>query len=331
MDRNELNKLAQKYMDGTATPEEKRLLDQWYDTIHTGWPEMVNLDTPETESEIRQRMFDNLSNKLFVETHRKVERIPTFSIKHMAKWIGAAAAVLALIYFVWSGYDQDSTTRALVTEKKVVQVPLNRVVRLTLPDSSKVWLNAGSVFRYPKSFTGKTRVVELVEGRAFFDIRHQSQHPFIVKTNNLNITVLGTSFDVRSYKKEGTTRVSVVTGKVGITMPNRVDGQVIMLLPKQAVVLSNTTNQLVKGPAQGAEVNAWCKNNFVFEQESLNNVFKALEKEYHAKITVEDKKLLDERISIKLNNQHLDTIMEILSFTKHFNYQMANDSTIIIK
>jgi transmembrane sensor len=331
MDRNELNKLAQKYLDGTATPEEKRLLDQWYDTIHTGWPEMVDLEEPETEADIRRRMFDNLRNELFVKTPAKAEHSPLFSIKRMAKWVGAAAAVLALIYFVRPGYDPDSTTKTLVIEKKVVQVPLNRVMRLTLPDSSKVWLNAGSVLRYPKSFAGKTRVVELIEGRAFFDIRHQSHHPFIVKTNNLNITVLGTSFDVRSYKKEGTTRVSVVTGKVGITMPNRANGQVIMLLPKQAVVLSNITNQLVKEPVQEAEINAWCKNNFVFEQESLNNVFKALEKEYHAKITVDDKKLLNERISIKLNNQHLDTIMEILSFTKHFNYQMANDSTIIIK
>jgi transmembrane sensor len=330
MDRNKLNILAQKYLDGAATPEEKRLLDQWYDTVHTGWPEMVDLDKPETGSDIRQRMFDNLRDELFVKTTRKVEYVPAFSIKRMAKWIGAAAAVLALMYFAWS-YDQSVTDKAPVFEKKLVQVPLNRVMRLTLPDSSKVWLNAGSVFRYPKSFSGKTRVVELVEGRAFFDIRHQSQHPFIVKTDNLNITVLGTSFDVRNYKKEGTTRVSVVTGKVGITMPNRANGQVIMLLPKQAVVLSNVTNQLVKGPVQEVEVNAWCKNNFVFEQESLNNVFKALEKEYHAKITVEDKKLLNERISIKLNNQHLDTIMEILSFTKHFNYQMANDSTIIIK
>jgi transmembrane sensor len=331
MDRNKLNILAQKYLDGTATPEEKRLLDQWYDTIHTGWPETVNLDKPESEADVRQRMLDKLSNELFVKTPVKVERIPVFSIKRMAKWVGAAAAVLALAYFAWSGYDQSITDKALVSEKKLVQVPLNRVMRLILPDSSKVWLNAGSVFRYPKNFTGKTRVVELVEGRAFFDIRHQSQHPFIVKTRNLNITVLGTSFDVRSYKNEGTTRVSVVTGKVGITMPSRANNQVIMLLPKQAVVLSNKTNQLVKGPVQETEVNAWCKNNFLFEQESLSNVFKALEKEYHAKITVEDKKLLNERISIKLNNQHLDTIMEILSFTKHFNYQMANDSTIIIK
>ena len=204
-------------------------------------------------------------------------------------------------------------------------------MHLTLSDGSKVWLNAGSVFRYPKNFTGKVRMVELVEGRAFFDVEHQANHPFVVKTKNLDITVLGTSFDVRSYKNEGTTRVSVVTGKVGITMPDKADRTVIMLLPKQQVTLRSVTSQLVKEPAPLAAVNDWCKNNFVFEQESLGNVFKALEKEYNTKITVNNQKLLDERISIKLNNQHLDTIMEILSFTKHFKYQMANDSTVVIK
>jgi transmembrane sensor len=153
-------------------------------------------------------------------------------------------------------------------------------MHLTLPDGSKVWLNAGTVFRYPKTFTGKIRAVELLEGRAFFDIKHQTDHPFIVKTKSINITVLGTSFDVRSYKKEGTTCVSVVTGKVGITRPDKANVKAIMLIAKQQVVVCNEVDCVRKVPVDEPQVNAWCKNNFVFDQESLSSVFKALEKEY---------------------------------------------------
>jgi ferric-dicitrate binding protein FerR (iron transport regulator) len=204
-------------------------------------------------------------------------------------------------------------------------------MEVILPDGSKVWLSAHSIFKYPKVFLGKTRQVELVEGRAFFDVKHQSDHPFIVKTESLNITVLGTSFDVSANQKEGTTKVSVVSGKVGVTFNGKRNQHAIMLLPKQQIVLSNANNQIKKEPAQEAVVNLWCKSPLVFEQENLNNIFKALEKQYNTRITVDNKQLLDERISITLSNQHLDTIMAILSFTKHFKYQIANDSTVVIK
>jgi len=330
MDSNEIKILAQKYMDGTATPEEKRLLDEWYDTIHSGTPEIVELNHPETEEVIRKRMFDNLSEQLFDKQPETVQTARAFKMQRLVKWMGSVAAVLALAYFAWSWHDQSTPVKAVAVEKRLVKVSKSGIIHLTLPDNSKVWLSAGSIFKYPKSFKGKDRVVDLVEGRAFFDIKHQSDHPFIVKTKTLNITVLGTSFDVRSYKKEGTTRVSVVTGKVGVK--NNGNGQWIMLLPKQQVVLSNLTFQEVKETNREPEVNAWYKNNFDFDQESLGNVFKVLEKEYNTKIIVDNQDLLSEKITVKLNNlQPLDTILQTLSFTKHFKYQMANDSTIVIR
>jgi len=327
MDKNELQALAQKYLEGTATPQEKQLLDEWYDIVQTGSPEIVNLKRDEAEADVQQRMYNKLNQQLFKpQQKRDIGAL----IKRISIWVSSAAAVLALTFFAWSWYVNNKSL-AVQSDGQVVNVPYNRVMHLTLPDSSRVWLNAGSIFRYPKKFIGKTRTVELLEGRAFFDVRHQTQHPFIVKTKNLNITVLGTSFDVRSYKKEGTTQVRVVTGKVGITVPNGIHKDAIMLLPKQQITLSNVSSRLVTGVAQDAKVSEWTKNNFVFEQESLGNVFKALEKEYNTQISVDNKKLLDERITIKLNNQHLDTIMEILSYTKHFKYKMANDSTVIVK
>jgi transmembrane sensor len=324
MDKNELQALAQKYLEGTATPEEKQLLNDWYDADNSDVSEIVDLQTDETEADVKHRLYNNLRQQLF-EPQKPRQSV----VKRLVIWAGSAAAVLALTFFAWQWYANNKIQP--VPDKQIVSAPYNRVIHLMLPDSSRVWLNAGSVFRYPKKFIGKTRTVELLEGRAFFDVKHQTQHPFIVKTKNLNITVLGTSFDVRSYQKEGTTQVRVVTGKVGITMPNGIHKQAIMLLPTQQIILSNQTSQLVTGIAQETKVSEWTKNNFVFHQEKLADVFKLLEKEYHTQINVANKELLNERITIDLNNQHLDTILETLSFTKHFKYQMANDSTVIVK
>ncbi|WP_157262915.1 FecR family protein [Pedobacter steynii] len=325
MDRTELKRLAQKYLEGTASDEEKALLNQWYDTTEEGWVENVHTKKPETEDQVRQRIFDNLKNKGFLKTEEVDRSDAQVSWKRLMLRITAAAAVLSLVLFGW----QFSNSRFSLAEKKLVNVPGNKIIEIILPDSSKVWLNAGSVFKYPKKFSEENRTVELIEGRAFFEVKHKNKHPFIVKTNSLNVVVLGTSFDVRAYKKEGTTKVSVVTGKVGITMKGAVKKPAVMLLPKEQVVLSNIKNHLIKAVAPEIAVNAWCNSKLVFEQETLRNVFSVLEKKHHLKIITENPELLDERISITLGDQDLVSTMDILSFTKHFKYQMANDNIII--
>eukprot|EP01133_Synstelium_polycarpum_P004680 gene4680-5466_t len=316
MNKQELQLLAQKYLKGKASEEEKRLLNQWYDTTNDGWVEYVNINTPETEEEVRQRILNSIKQQMPVGETKK----SFVSFKRLFVGSISTAAAVLLVFFGWQLFLKEKNNTP-----QLVQVPSSKIVEIILPDSSKVWLNEGSVFKYPKKFHAQDRTVELIEGRAYFEIKHQAKQPFIVKTNTLNVTVLGTSFDVRAYK-EGTTKVSVVTGKVGITLKEDKKRPAIMLLPKQEVVLSKINHQLVKTPAREIAVNAWCRSQLVFEQEDLGNVFKVLEKKYNTKISVNNKKLLNERISITLSNQHLDTVMQILSFTKHFKYQMANDS-----
>ena len=326
MSTNELKRLAQKYFAGTASPEEKQQLHQWYDETNHGWVETVDTEIPKTENEVKQRIFRDLQKRILLEKEQPQVVQPTFSIRRLLLPVASIAAALLIGFFLF----RPAEVQAPV-DKQIVNAPHNKVISVLLPDGSKVWLNAGSVFKYPKTFSAKVREVELVEGRAFFDIKHKDHHPFIVKTNNLNVTVLGTSFDVRSYKREGTTKVSVVTGKVGITIPSQPSKPAIMLVAKEEVIINPAIKYLVKEPVKETVVDLWCKDVLTFDQENLNNVFKAIEKKYKTKITVEDKKLLNEQITITLGNQRLDTIMQILSFTNHFKYKMANDSTVVVK
>ncbi|MDB4925285.1 FecR family protein [Mucilaginibacter sp.] len=329
MSTNQLKRLAQKYFAGTASVAEKERLHQWYDAAGKGWVEIVDTGLPETEEQVKQRIFKNLQKQIQFDKEAQPKIIkPDYPLRRILLWPAASVAAILLISFFVLRLDNKQT---LPVEKQIVKAPSNKVIQIILADGSKVWLNAGSIFKYPKAFTAKVREVELVEGRAFFDIKHIDNHPFVLKTNNLNVTVIGTSFDVRAYKREGTTKVSVVTGKVGITIPGEPAKPAIMLIAKEEIILSKATKHVVKAVTREAVVNLWCKNVLVFDQEDLGSVFKAIEKKYDTKITVADKDLLKERISITLGNQRLDTIMEILSFTKHFNYKMANDSTVVVR
>jgi len=329
MNKNELKVLAQKYLDGTATEAEKLLLHQWYDATGNDWVEIINTSVPESEQDIKQRIFSKIETGIAPESENAdIKR--QISVKRLVLWASSIAAAFLIGFFAWN-LNKPQQSLPVTADGQIVSVPKNRIMQITLPDGSKVWLNSGSEFKYPKKFNTRVREVELVEGRAFFDVKHESKHPFVVKTKDLNVTVLGTSFDVRSYLKEGSTKVSVVTGKVGITIPGEPNKPAIYLLPKQEIVLSKTSNQLIKEPTPETAVDAWCKNVQVFEQENLSIVFKAIEKKYNAHIIVENKKLLDEKVTFNLSNQPLDSTIETLSYTKHFNYKIANDSTIVIK
>lgn len=324
MNKQELQLLAQKYLQGNCTEEEKKILNQWYDTSYDGADEFVNTQELETEEETGRRIFAALGSQINADStirpdqNGKAKRL-------LFRWISVAAAI-SIIFFTWQFF-----AKREVAAPKMVRVPEKKILLIVLPDSSKVWLNAGSIFRYPKKFASGIRSVELVEGRAYFEIKHHDKYPFVVKTEKLNVTVLGTSFDVQAYQKEGMTKVSVVTGKVGITLKDSKKTSAVMLLPKQEIVLQNIDQKLIKIPTREIAVNVWCKSQLVFEQESLGNVFKVLEQKYNIKISVEDKSLLSEPVTITLSNQHLDAVMQILGYTKHFKYQMANDSISVTR
>jgi DNA phosphorothioation-dependent restriction protein DptG len=128
MDRNELKRLAQKYLEGTASEQEKALLNQWYDTSEEGWVENVHTKKPETEEQVRQRIFDNLKNKGFLKMEEMSENSGrSVSMRRLLLKITAAAAVLTLIFFGW----QFSSSRFGPAEKKLVNVPGNKIIEIT--------------------------------------------------------------------------------------------------------------------------------------------------------------------------------------------------------
>lgn len=315
--------LLEKYKAGTCTPEELALLESWYlkeaasKTISVNdinIDKIKNLSLPELDT-----------NATPVKTIPNVARIKLW---HIAASIALIAGIGIFSYQYRGAFQNNSAPVKYV----VNQTPKGKIQKIVLADGSTVWLNAGSVFKYPQTFDGKVRTVELVDGQAFFDIKHQDNHPFVVKTSSLSITVLGTSFDVKAYKNEKFTKVRVLTGKVGVSVQGRVNAPAIMLLPTQQVILNNTTENVTQASvAKIAVIDSWRKNVMIFEDEELSQVFKALERKYNIQITVEDKELLSQHISIKLNDQPLNNILEVLRFTKHFKYEMPNDSTVIIK
>lgn len=153
--------------------------------------------------------------------------------------------------------------------------------QITLPDGTKVWLNAASKLIYPKVFSAKQRVVEL-DGEAYFEVARKEQQPFIVKTAREQVEVLGTHFNVNSYREEEVSKVALAEGKVNVRLPSN---QLRTLSPGQQTVVK--AQQVRVEEVNIEEVVAWKNGEFMFNNEPLPSAMRQLARWYDIDIEVD--------------------------------------------
>ncbi|MBE9462218.1 FecR family protein [Dyadobacter subterraneus] len=326
MNQEYLKILAQKFLDGTASEEEKQLLHSWYDkTTLSGESEIVVSENYETEEQLKQSILGRLKDSI-AQNEAEQEPVSSGLFRRLGIWAASAAAVITLAIFAWH-----KTRPASESVMQLVHAPFGQTISIQLSDGSKLWLNSGSTVRFPKIFTQKLREITLVNGQAFFDVVHESKRPFVVRTKTLDVTVLGTSFDVKAYDNDGQSKVTVKSGKVGVSLHNQPGKPAVMLLPEKQIIVQNKKSEIKISEISPPAIAPWKDNRNVLEDEPLSEVFHALERKYNQHIVVEKKALEEEKISITLDNQPLTDVLKVLSFSKKFNYSQLNDSTIVIR
>jgi transmembrane sensor len=152
--------------------------------------------------------------------------------------------------------------------------------RLTLSDSTKVWVNASTRLSFPLRFTGKTREVTL-DGEAYFEVTHDQTKPFIVHTDGMNVQVLGTSFNVHAYKGEKM-QTSLVEGKIEATLAN----EKILLEPGKAAVIES--GALKKMEFDESMVLAWMKGSYFFGNETIRDIAPTVDRWFGYKLVWSD-------------------------------------------
>lgn len=151
--------------------------------------------------------------------------------------------------------------------------------RLVLPDGTRVWLNSASMLRYPTTFSGKDRVVEL-EGQGYFEVAANAQQPFKVKVRDMEVLVLGTDFDVMAYGDENSVNTTLLTGSILVK-----EGSTKQLLrPGQQAIVDNQDHQLTVKTADVRKVTAWKNGLFVFNNMALPAILREVARWYDVDI-----------------------------------------------
>jgi ferric-dicitrate binding protein FerR (iron transport regulator) len=214
-----------------------------------------------------------------------------------------------LVYF----YTQHTNTAANSGELTECFVPNGKIRTVTLSDSSQVLLNAGTVLIYPSSFGAPARTVYL-NGEACFTVTRDENKPFIVKTTDMDIEVLGTVFNVSSYADSEHASATLKSGRVNVHLKNEASTAVI-LEPHEQILYNRISGDVkVTRQVNVENVFAWKDGHLVIQSMSMNEIAKTIERRYGVTIYLNANKYEKERITAKFI--HGETVYDFLSVLK---------------
>lgn len=217
-----------------------------------------------------------------------------------------------------------------------VRVPYGKRTQIVLTDGTTVWLNSGSSLIYPTQFDGSIREVYLT-GEAAFDVAHNKNKPFFVKTKECNVRVLGTVFNVSSYPEDATVQTALLQGKVRITYNKTgfLNNQELQedLTPGMIATINKDKKQLKVERKDVASILSWREGYFSFRSQSLNEILSKLSKYYKIEFIKGADLNLDANYSGSFAlNENLNTLASTLSsITNNTCTVNANQRTITIK
>jgi ferric-dicitrate binding protein FerR (iron transport regulator) len=270
-------------------------------------------------------------------------------------WLGAGVAASVLVVFLV--FSPAKKTGDKPVASNTISTRPGSKSKVELPDGTQVWLNADSKLTYAQNFIDNTREVTLT-GEAYFDVAHATSAetgqkiPFIIHTSSIDIRVLGTAFNVRSYPGEKTVETALIRGSVEVTLHNNPDKKIV-LKPDEKLIVKNDNAIIVsnKPPLADSADNEpmmtvskihpykedttahyetlWVKNKLAFENEPFDRMLPELERWYSVSIVLKNETLEGLHFTGVFENKSLADVMEALSLAQGFHYEIKGAQVTI--
>jgi transmembrane sensor len=350
-----INILLARKLAGEASPEELTELDELLlqlPGLHYAYTIVEDISSLKENNgfsvaEEQQLLQEGLSN-----LDRLMEAPASAKEKRLFPWkavmgIAACVAVLITAYSVWQLPRKHNLRNEVVTRN-------GSKTSVVLPDGTSVVLNACSHLRYDvNKFLNGDREVTLL-GEAYFDVKHDPQHPFIIQTENANIKVLGTVFNVKAYAEDATVEATLLSGKVEVSFPERNTAgghKVVVLQPEQKLIIdkNNITAAIVKAAdannhnytitpvkvsqegdaAAASQTTAWMNDRFEFDKITFEELSHDLERWFNVTLRFKNDRYRHEVFSGAFRKQSIDGILQALQVSSGFHYEVNNKENVI--
>ncbi|MFD0861079.1 FecR family protein [Sungkyunkwania multivorans] len=312
--------LLKKYFQKKATFSEKEEVLEWVRLSKENQEEYHLLKA--------QYVADHLNSVKDASSHASLIRFQTSMGSAYKKYIPYAAAIIlvatGIFFLVQRPLDTISPTEKEPHRKTITYYKQTAGKKVTLPDGSSVLLNVDSHIEFAPTFKKDIREVKLV-GEALFDIIHDASRPFVVKTKDFNVKVLGTSFNVKCYPNDVQTETTLITGKVELL---REEETPIILAPSQKAVYHKTQNRIAVEEVISEDVIAWKNGTLIFNNTPMQQVVLDLERKYNVKIIINSPNLLKYEYTGTFDNLELEEALQLLMISSPINYTKENQKII---
>lgn len=234
-------------------------------------------------------------------------------LKRISRFSAAAVFVIMAMSSAYLLIDKFST-KAEVTYSEIV-TPYGSKSSFTLPDGSQVCLNSGSTIKYSSDIASAKERIVTVSGEAFFKVKSDKAHPFIVNAGNIKVTATGTSFNVRCYESSVREYVSLLDGVVEVEAGK----WNCSLKPNQTAVYDKTDDNAVIDLSSAADCCSWVDGKLVFSGVKLSEILDRLEEVYSVEIIM-DRRIEDNLCYATFSNESIDRILSLLSHIAPIKY-----------
>jgi ferric-dicitrate binding protein FerR (iron transport regulator) len=243
---------------------------------------------------------------------------------HFRQAMSIAASLLILISVGFGIYQYNHISPAEVLYSDV-STSYGETKIVTLPDGTAVTLNACSHISYLSKFEGDERRVTL-EGEAYFQVARNEKQPFIINTNQFDVNVLGTEFNVKAYHNDAIHTVDVNSGKVQVDMPEAMIR--LGVAEHLAVDLQGSSYSKYK---ESQAVAGWRKGELHFNKAPIRDVANELERIYHCTIEFASGQAFENRISGDHANPNLEAVLQSIEYTSGIHYKLKQNKVLLYK
>lgn len=328
----EMDRLIDQYISGHADRDCIEQLKQWSlesdahriyirDRIELWYTTSTLYGQNQPDAELAFLRFKNRIKKQTAEIHPHKQQ-------SFARYFWRIAAAVLVLVLPLAGYWGGKQNMENAFADIVIEAPVGARTCMYLPDGTQVWLNSCSRLTYSQGFGINDRNLKL-EGEGYFEVSRNEQLPFIIHTQEVDVTVLGTQFNFKNYADDSEASVSLLSGKVKLSNHLRQE-ETLYLQPNEKVTLNKLTGEMKTTRTQVQNSKIWTHDELFFDEELLVDIAKKLMRNYDVKIEVADS-LKNTRFygSFKMSGSTIEQVLETISSTNRMKYKQEKGTYIL--
>lgn len=327
----DIDEIIINVLNGIASREEQEILNNWlaesdrnlqqFEYLKLVWNERSPTPKVPNSHQLADKIWERATDEYVLKRYPRGNKIG------WKRYLGVASLITILIVASIMFLNESDFGEKKIYSDRIIEksVQAGQKLRITLPDSSIVWINSESSIRYPENFTAESRIIEL-KGEAYFDVKKDEMRTFEVVAGDLTIRALGTSFNVNAFNSQEEIKVALVEGKVGIANN---EALTVLLNPGELAVYNAAQKVFEKGRSSLAGETSWKDGRIVFKNADFDTVIERLERWYGVEFQYDEKKKPDWDFTANFTNSNLENVLKVIGFGEGFQFEIEGSTVTL--